>query len=203
MVRTDQRRSGSVSERPSRSFSYPRDKPRNSVEQLTVSSDGTVLGSTRTGVIAWKKGKQQTLMVSNGLPCDSVFAHVFDSHDSLWLYAACGLIDITSAELQEWWQNPKAKLLTRTLDTFDGAHPAESFFNGAARTPDGRLWFVNSSVVQMIDPAHMALNGLVPPVRIEKLIADRKSYSTLNYIRLPPLTRDLEIDYTGLSFTVP
>ncbi|MBV9299879.1 MAG: hypothetical protein JO066_12985 [Verrucomicrobia bacterium] len=184
-------------------FSYSHDKPRDYVEQLTVSSDGTVLGSTRNGVIAWRKGKQQTLTVRNGLPCDTVFAHVFDNHNSLWLYAACGLIKITSAELQKWWQNPNAKLLTRTLDTFDGAHPARSYFNGATRTPDGRLWFVNSVAVQMIDPAHMASNGLAPPVRIEQLIADRKSYSTLNHVRLPSLTRDLEIDYTALSFVIP
>jgi signal transduction histidine kinase/ligand-binding sensor domain-containing protein len=184
-------------------FPYPHDKANSHVEQLTVSPDGTVWGTTSTGLIAWKNGKQQTLTVRNGLPCDNMFAHVFDKHDALWLYTACGLIEISGAELQRWWQQPNLKLQPRIFDAFDGAHPSKSYFNGAARTPDGRLWFVNSTVLQMVDPSHIAMNGLAPPVRIEEIIADRKSYSTRKQIRLPSLTRDLEIDYTGLSFVAP
>jgi hypothetical protein len=40
-------------------------------------------------------------------------------------------------------------------------------------------------------------------VRVEEVIADRKNYSPRKDLRLPPLTRDLEIDYTALSFVVP
>ena len=42
-----------------------------------------------------------------------------------------------------------------------------------------------------------------PPVHIEQVIADRKSYPAAGAVRLPPLTRDLEIDYVGLSFVAP
>ena len=55
----------------------------------------------------------------------------------------------------------------------------------------------------MIDPKHLSTNSLAPPVHIENLIADRKSYPLQQALRLPPLTRDLEIDYTGLSFVAP
>jgi signal transduction histidine kinase len=55
----------------------------------------------------------------------------------------------------------------------------------------------------MIDPAHLAGNALPPPVRVEEVIADRKSYSPSKDLRLPPFTRDLEIDYTALSFVAP
>jgi signal transduction histidine kinase len=184
-------------------FSYSHDKPNSHVEQLTVSPDGTVWGTTPSGLIAWKNGRQQTLTVRNGLPCDVMFAHVFDNHDALWLYTACGLIQISSSELQKWWQQPAVKLQTRILDFFDGVRPGESYFNGGAKTPDGRLWFVNGTSVQMVDPSHIAMNGLAPPVWIEEVIANRKSYSTRQHLRLPSLTRDLEIDYTGLSFVAP
>lgn len=184
-------------------FSYPHDKPNTRVDQLTISPDGAVLGATQNGLIAWKQGQQQTLTVQNGLPCDTVFANVFDRQNSLWLYTGCGLIEIAGTELQKWWQDPNAKLLTRTFDAFDGVHPGKSSFNGAARTPDGRLWFVNSIAVQMIDPAQKPANLLTPPVWIEEVIADRKNYPHRRDLNLPPLTRDIEIDYTGLSFTVP
>src|SRR5258707_168287 len=55
----------------------------------------------------------------------------------------------------------------------------------------------------MIDPGHLSGNALPPPVHVEGVIADRKNYSPSEDLRLPPLTRDLEIDYTALSFVVP
>jgi signal transduction histidine kinase len=65
------------------------------------------------------------------------------------------------------------------------------------------LWFANEGLLQMIDPAHLAENATPPPVHIEEVIADRKNYLPQAGLRLPPLTRDLEIEYTGLSFVVP
>jgi signal transduction histidine kinase len=40
-------------------------------------------------------------------------------------------------------------------------------------------------------------------VHIEGLIADGKGYSPASPITLPPLTRDIHIDYTALSFVLP
>jgi len=57
--------------------------------------------------------------------------------------------------------------------------------------------------LQMVDPAHLEYNSMRPPVHIEGIIADRKSYSPREGLRLPPLLRDLEIDYTALSFVTP
>jgi hypothetical protein len=51
-----------------------------------------------------------------------------------------------------------------------------------------------------------AFQHLPPPVHIEQIIADRKPYDATpatKHLRLPPLIRDLEIDYTALSLVVP
>ena len=47
------------------------------------------------------------------------------------------------------------------------------------------------------------LAGQPPPVRILGVIADHKTYEPKARLRLPPLTRVLEIDYTALSLTIP
>jgi signal transduction histidine kinase len=65
------------------------------------------------------------------------------------------------------------------------------------------LWFANQVALQMIDPNHLAVNALPPPVHIEQVVADRVNYSSAHAISFPALTRDLEIDYTALSFSVP
>jgi signal transduction histidine kinase len=55
----------------------------------------------------------------------------------------------------------------------------------------------------MIDPSRSYTNTIPPPLYIEGLTADRKSYQTQGHINLPPLRGELEIDYTALSYAVP
>jgi signal transduction histidine kinase len=55
----------------------------------------------------------------------------------------------------------------------------------------------------MIDPGHLHRNDIAPPVHIEGLVANHQDYQLQEHLRLPPLIRNLEIDYTALSFSVP
>jgi hypothetical protein len=55
----------------------------------------------------------------------------------------------------------------------------------------------------MIDPKQTYRNAILPPVHIEKVIADHKDYGLEDELRLPALTRDVEIDYTALSLVMP
>ena len=177
--------------------------PDSRVEQLMVSPDGSVLGATAFGLIGWTRGKQVTLTIRNGLPCNSVYAFALDDSGDLWLNTQCGMAEIPNAELRKWWENSDAMLQIRVFDVFDGAQPGRAPFVSAAKSSDGRLWFADGMVLQMVDPNHLGGNSIPPPVHVEGLIADRRSYPAEDGISLPPLTRDLEIDYTALSFVAP
>jgi signal transduction histidine kinase/ligand-binding sensor domain-containing protein len=174
----------------------------SSLNQLFVGPDGSIMGVTTFGVIAWKNGKQQTMTVKNGLPCDDVQSLITDDSGDLWLYAQCGLMDIPRIELEKWWAKPDSKLQFRLLDALDGARAGFAPFNGAAKSPDGRLWFVNGSVLQSVDPA-TRISDVVPPVYVENLVVDRKAYEVANGLRLPSIKSELEIDYTAPSFAMP
>ena len=177
--------------------------PNTRVKALFAAPDGSILGGTEFGVVGWKNGKQQILTVRNGLPCNDINGLISDDQDNLWLYAGCGLIEIPKEEMQRWWDEPEGKLKVKVFDVLDGVQSGMGHFNTSAKTPDGRLWFANGSLLQTVDPAHMAGNTVPPPVHINGIVADRKSYSLQEGLRLPALTRDLEIDYTALSFTAP
>ena len=182
-------------------FSSPHDGP---VYNLLVNSDASILAATPSGLVGWRNGSLQTLTARNGLPCDVIYSLISDKQATLWLYAACGVIAVPNAELQRWWKSPNTKVESRLFDVFDGARPMSTPFQpNASRSPDGRLWFANQSVVQMIDPAHLDNNPIPPPVHVEEIIADHKNYAPRDGLRLPALTRDLEIDYTALSFVAP
>ena len=92
----------------------------------------------------------------------------------------------------------------RLFDVLDGAMPGHSSFQpGVSKSPDGRLWFVNDAVVQMLDPGGLRMNAIAPPVYVEALRADRKDYAIAAAVNLPARSRDIEISYTALSFAVP
>jgi ligand-binding sensor domain-containing protein len=185
-------------------FSVSQGKKAPLIRDLRVDYDGATWAATDAGLLRGKDGKGNVLSSRNGLPCDSINAFVRDNLGSLWLSTECGFVVIADSELEKWWKQPDSTVKVGTLDAFDGAQPAAADFSPAAsKSADGRLWFANDSIVQMIDPSHLAGNAIPPPVHIEQIVADRKNYSSRENLRLPPHTRDLEIDYTALSFVVP
>ena len=174
------------------------------INNLLIDSDGSLWAATGNGLIRWKAGRTERLGSGNGLPCDSINTVVADDRGSLWLDASCGYIAIARSELEDWWQQPERQVKFQLLDAFDGAQPGITHFRpNASRSIDGKLWFANQTILQEIDPNRLHHNDVAPPVLIEQVIADHKAYANTGELRLPPLTRDLEIDYTALSLAVP
>ena len=173
---------------------------------FSVDSAGVVWGGTSEGLYRWDHGKLSVMDSHNGLPCDEIIAALKDDSGSLWLQSAkCGYMRIPAAELANWAAHPDAQVTVTALGALDGADPgwsADRIQPNAARSPDGRLWFVGLSSLQMIDPGRSYKNPTPPPVHIEALVADGKSYSPASPVTLPPLSRDLHIDYTALSFVM-
>jgi signal transduction histidine kinase len=113
------------------------------------------------------------------------------------------LAQVSERNLQEWWKNPAAVLKMPVLDAIDGVQAGFAPFQGAARAQDGKLWFANVSTLQMIDPAHLPVNTIPPPVHVEEAITLGKSFEPGTGLRFPALTRDISIRYTALSFVAP
>jgi signal transduction histidine kinase len=81
---------------------------------------------------------------------------------------------------------------------------ASTYFNPTvARSADGKLWSTGVSDVQLFNPDQMAPNLVPPPVRIETLVADHESYAVADGLRLPPLVRDVAIEFAALTLVDP
>jgi signal transduction histidine kinase/ligand-binding sensor domain-containing protein len=174
------------------------------VSGVRVDADGSVWASSAGGLARVKRRELKTLTTKNGLPCDSVASTIRDQRATLWLYSKCGLIAIDDAEIERWSGQPDRAIQHRVFDVLDGAMPGNSSFQpGVSKSPDGRLWFVNDAVVQMIDPGALRMNTVVPPVYVEGFRADRHDYAIAPLVHLPAGSRDLEINYTALSLGVP
>jgi Signal transduction histidine kinase len=178
--------------------------PKSYVYQVIANPDNTVFATTSAGLIGWKDGTSHLLSSKNGLPCDAVIGAAWDNDGALWLDTGCGLARVSREDMGRWWQADTAVLTPKILDALDGVIAGGlASFNPMVRTPDGRLWFANASNIQVVDPKHLTHNDVLPPVQIERVVADRRPYEANEKLNFPPLMLDLEIDYAALSFVNP
>jgi len=183
------------------------------VSGLRFGSRGTLWASTEGGLSRIKDGHIATLTSKNGLPCDAVHWSVEDDDHSVWLNMPCGLVRIARSELDAWAADPKHTVQTTIFDASDGVRTPGirgGYMPAVAKSPDGKIWFLPRDGVSVIDPRHLPSNKVPPPVRIEQITADGKSYwqnwsgdASSSPPKLPPRVRDLTIDYTALSLVVP
>jgi signal transduction histidine kinase len=182
------------------------------VRGLQLDRDGTLWAAIEGGLSRLKNGRVATLTSKNGLPCDAVHWVMEDDAHSLWLYMACGLVRIARSEVDAWAatadKDPHRTIRATVFDSPDGVRnhaTTTGYCPSVAKSADGKIWFLPWDGVSVIDPLHLSVNKLPPPVNIEQVSADRKTHdaSAESPLRLPPLVRDLEIDYTALSLVAP
>src|SRR5262245_52957388 len=185
------------------------------VNHLRLAQDGVLWAGTEGGLSRIKNGHVATLTGNNGLPCDNVDSMVEDDN-SLWLYMTCGIARISLSDLDAWataidkGRDSTRTILATVFDSSDGVRnfgSLSTYTPHVATTPDRKLWFVTLDGVSVIDPRHLPFNSLPPPLQIEQVTADRKPYDVgalkAGPTSLPALTRELQIDYTALSFVAP
>ena len=171
---------------------------------VLVRDSNTVFVAEPGGIATWRYGKIRKLTPEDGLPCATTRALVFDRRGNLWLNLQCGVAEITSGQLSNWVAGAVKKLNIPLLDVSDGALPGRTnFYPAGSLGPDGKVWFANGVDLQYIDPEHEPRNSVVPPVQIQALRGDGHLYGVASPVTLPALTRDVQIDFTALSFVVP
>jgi len=181
------------------------------VSELKFDREGALWAATAGGLSRIKDDRILTLNAASGLPCDGVHWTIEDTDRALWMLMPCGLARIGSAELTAWLANPNHAVKSTLFDSSDGVRTQSTpmgFTPSVARLSEGRVWFATASGIGVVDPRRLSFNALPPPVHIEQIVADRRTYDDAPLtveggVRLPPLTRDLQIDYTALSLVAP
>ncbi len=184
------------------------------ISHLRVDREGALWASTEGGLSRIKDGHVENLSSKNGLPCDAVHWSEEDAGHSIWLYLECGLVRVAASEMSAWVANPNRTVRVTLLDSSDGVTAKSVIFGGSSspvtQSSNGKLWFSIENGINVVDPRHLAFNKLPPPVQIERVTADGKTYwqnwsgdPSSSHPRLPPLVRDMTIDYTALSLVSP
>ena len=176
------------------------------VTHLRLGPRGSLWAATEAGLSRIKDGHVATLTSKNGLPCDEVHWSIEDENHNIWLYMPCGLVRIARSELDAWAGDLKRVVQLTFFDSSDGVKSVGVYGSDSphvTKSLDGKIWFVHQDGVSVIDPQHLHFNQLPPPVQIEQVTADDKTYPLSDGMRLPAGVRSLAIDYTALSLVVP
>jgi signal transduction histidine kinase len=115
-------------------------------------------------------------------------------------------VSLSRAELDAWIADPTRQVtITALYDHTDGVECSwiNSYYTPYAAFSGGRLYFTTRTGVGVLDPRRIHFNHVVPPVVIEQVTADGVTHDAASMPELPPLVRDLRIDYTALSLTAP
>jgi len=163
---------------------------------------GVIWLGTSTGLAVWRDGRIQSL-TRFGSPLNDFVAGILeDDTHRLWISQSHGLAAIDRTELEDLIGGERTTFAARIYTENDGLRSAE-FAAGntspATRTGDGRLWFAGIRGLVMIDPEHLALNEVPPPVHIERITIDDKPSFVPEGTEFPPGITHWEFKYTALS----
>jgi signal transduction histidine kinase/ligand-binding sensor domain-containing protein len=160
-----------------------------------------------SGLSFFKDGRFRTIKTAENTAFTSVTGIVATRNGDLWLSTGQGIVHIPETEIQNAIDHPEHKVVFELFDLVsDLPEPiqrGEVYSSAAIEANDGSIWFAMRNGAVRVDPAHIYWNPFPPLVSIRSVVADNKSYSRFSDPKLPALTKDLRIDYAGLSLSIP
>jgi ligand-binding sensor domain-containing protein/two-component sensor histidine kinase len=140
----------------------------------------------------------------NGLPGE-VKSIVEDASGLLWVGTGVGILRLDPGEVDSVAANPAHQIRYRLFNTADGVAgvPFNEGRRSALRAFDGRLWFVTSSGVTIVDPRSVGPDPGPPAVRVESVAADTRAFDLAGPLQLPASTSHLQIGFTALTLSDP
>jgi len=170
------------------------------VRALYEDREGSVWAGTGDGLSRFRDARWTTWTTAQGLPEGGVQGIVEDQSGDLWLLTPAGVLRLSPSSLESPAKSLPFVLYGRT----EGLRLGNSMTNPRlTRSRDGRLWVCTEDGVAAIDPARVKSNPVPPPVVIEQVIADGKTYDTISPGETAFRGHDLQIVYTGISLMVP
>jgi ligand-binding sensor domain-containing protein/two-component sensor histidine kinase len=179
--------------------------PIGGAVRLFQDPEGALWVGGDDGMSRLQGGEVVSLTRKQGFP-GSVKSIVEDESGELWVGLGTGIIRLEKARfIAAARAGDVRKLQYRFFNAADGVAGipiAEGTCTGA-RAADGRVWFITSGGVTIVDPEHVGPPPAMPPVRIESVTADAQKYDPQSGLFAPSQTSHLHIAFTALTLTDP
>jgi signal transduction histidine kinase/ligand-binding sensor domain-containing protein len=181
---------------------YPLPDEHTLINTIFQDRGGNIwLGGTQ-GLSRFDNGRFVTLAQSR-LPGYAVFSIAEDAADNLWLGGALGIVRLSKQEFNAAVARPDYRPHYDMYDATDGIAGMPVWLG----TPDavasaGRIWFVTTGGVTVIDPQADG-HRILPKIQIDAVTANGRPVPPGDRVTLPPDIRNLSFEYTVPSLTSP
>ena len=179
---------------------------RNDVRNIYEDAQGTLWVGSIGGISRFTERGRENLVGASGPFNTAVYALQDDGLGGFWASTPKGLFRIEKAKIGQHGDADAALSIYRSFGTADGMDTPVGTGGGqptSARSSDGRLWFATATGVAMVDPKTLEVDTVLPPVYVERLLADRQPVDVKRAARLAAGTRDVELHFALLSFVSP
>lgn len=185
------------------------------VRTLYSDAEKTLWIGTSGGLSLWKRGQFFSVTTRHGLINNVISQILEDDHGHLWLGSNQGISRIKKHDLHQVAEQKNSSVHPVSYGKAEGMESLEctgGFHPAGLKASDGTLWFSTVKGVVRVDPRHITLNVLLPPVVIEEMLIDGEPRpepaSDLlpirsDPIRIPPGVQRLEFRYTALCLVAP
>jgi signal transduction histidine kinase/streptogramin lyase len=125
----------------------------------------------------------------------------------LWLNGTSGILHIHKEEISQALKNSTYRVRGERFGRRQGLPGVANQLKPlptAIEGTDGRLWFTLRNGVVWLDPAaYSERQAVPPPITIQLVSADDKSYVPVSGLSLPPHTSSVQISYSAVSLSDP
>jgi signal transduction histidine kinase/CheY-like chemotaxis protein/HPt (histidine-containing phosphotransfer) domain-containing protein len=138
-----------------------------------------------------------------GLFDDEVSRALCDRNGNLWASTPNGIFMVDRSSLDAVANRQADSIQCVAYGMADGMRTTECSIPenqpGACLGPDGKLWFATRKGVVVVDPAHLPVNELKPPVIVEQMLVDGVDVALGTDISLAPGKLRWMFRFTALS----
>lgn len=214
---------GRLHEGKLRTFRQAEGLPRDFVLSLYHDEDGTLwIGTLDQGLCRYRDGRFDAITMEQGLP-NNVLGHIEDDGlGFLWFSSQKGLFRASKTDLHACADGRLTTLPTLVYGKAEGMATlagSSGFTPSGFKSADGRMWFPTARGIAVINPRAVRPNTVPPSVWIEEMVVDNRpaviqlhptpsrrlvpGKSAERFVELRPGRRQLDVTFTGISFTSP
>jgi signal transduction histidine kinase/ligand-binding sensor domain-containing protein len=178
----------------------------NVITDLYMDRDGTLWIATQGGGLNMlNNGAISSFPPQLGVP-ETIFGLAEDTEANLWLATKTGIVRLSKRELQDRKQRSVEGLTVVSYGTSDGLRVSECSSGGHPavwKARDGTIWFATAKGVAALRMRRSTLNHLPPPVVINSVSVDDRTFEPIQLRQIGPGVSRLSFEYAGLSFAAP
>ena len=160
--------------------------------------------ATENGLYLYHDNKLLHFTTSDGLKDNTFYDVLEDNQGYFWLPYKAGIMKVKKKEILKYIEKEINTINCVVYNKTDGMYSQEcNPTSQSIKTTDGSLLFATINGLSQIYPSKLLHNDYIPPVVVEKILVDEKSFLANKSLTLSPVSKRITFLFTALSFYEP